>query len=718
MAKRLYVALVLVILGLFALYQPSQKVKAQTSRAYIAPTRQGAGNCTSWANACIVDDVPSNGGGYTEIWIKAGRYVTTKYWTINVYGGFAGTETELNQRNIKQNLTIFSGDTGNDDIVDERGIVLDYNNIQGTNLVSGWQNVGGSLPLIYDGFVVTGFTGSAVFKYNPSVNSGFDIFFRNMTISGNNAVAIYAYSADYSNRTTIENSIIQGNKQGYGTYDDDVDDTVVVKNSLFYGNHTTDNVAGGFDGGTTTNISIENSTFSNNTGYKAGGVHVESKKYAQNPQLYNNTIVNNSGTSYGGLYVSKAVSGGGTVILENNIVANNTPSDCYLMVNGDVYHNLVKISCSTLFDGNGNITGADPQLGALQDNGGFIKTISPLVGSPVIDAGMSTGISPDARGVSRPQDGNGDSIAVYDMGAVEFVLDSSPPLVSSIVRNGSNPTNASQVVFTVNFTESVIGVDTSDFQLTTSGVSGASIVSVSGSGAIYSVAVNTGSGNGTIRLDVKGTATIQDTAGNPISGVPYTSGQSYTIDKTAPQVTGITRLGTSPTNASQVQFGVVFSEAVTGVDGSDFSLTVSGITGASVASVSGSGSSYTVTVNTGSGDGTIRLDIPSSATIDDLAGNGINNKPYTGDESYTIDKTRPQVVSITRLDPLRSRSQTVRYQIIFSEPVIGLTLADFEVLVTGTLSGVQIVSLTGSGDTWIVTIDTGTGSGTIRLKVK
>ena len=75
--------------------------------------------------------------------------------------------------------------------------------------------------------------------------------------------------------------------------------------------------------------------------------------------------------------------------------------------------------------------------------------------------------------------------------------------------------------------------------------------------------------------------------------------------------------GSSPTNLSSVNFTVSFSEAVTGVKKTDFSLTVSGLTGASVSTVSGSGATRTVTVNSGSGHGSLRLNVlPDSFLID------------------------------------------------------------------------------------------------------
>jgi hypothetical protein len=111
-----------------------------------------------------------------------------------------------------------------------------------------------------------------------------------------------------------------------------------------------------------------------------------------------------------------------------------------------------------------------------------------------------------------------------------------PSILSSIIRASANPASTTSVDFTVTFSEDVTGVDIAssidDFTLTTSGVSGAVVSGVSGSGSVYTVTVDTGSGNGTIRLDVPVSATITDLAGNPLSGLPFTSsGESYTIQK-------------------------------------------------------------------------------------------------------------------------------------------------------------------------------------------
>jgi len=172
-------------------------------------------------------------------------------------------------------------------------------------------------------------------------------------------------------------------------------------------------------------------------------------------------------------------------------------------------------------------------------------------------------------------------------------------------------------------------------------VSNGTVQNFAGSGAVYTF-------NLIPAADGLVTATIAagvafDAAGNGnTAAAPF----SRTYDTTAPGVLSITRADPNPTNAASVRFTVTFSEAVTGVDVSDFSLAHTGsITGASVTGVSGADSVYTVTVSTGTGSGTLRLDIPGTATIADPAGNALSNLPYTSGQVYEVDKTAPTVSS-------------------------------------------------------------------------
>ncbi len=114
--------------------------------------------------------------------------------------------------------------------------------------------------------------------------------------------------------------------------------------------------------------------------------------------------------------------------------------------------------------------------------------------------------------------------------------DTEAPVVNSIVPTDPNPTSSSPVAFTVTFSKNVTGVDITAFQLAQAGgVTGAQIVSVTGSGSTYIVTVNTGTGSGTLGLNLIVNGAIVDLDGNPLS-VPFT-GQTYTIESISPAVT-------------------------------------------------------------------------------------------------------------------------------------------------------------------------------------
>ena len=111
-----------------------------------------------------------------------------------------------------------------------------------------------------------------------------------------------------------------------------------------------------------------------------------------------------------------------------------------------------------------------------------------------------------------------------------------PPTVNSIVRADADPISAFSADFTVTFSETVTGVNVGDFALATTGVVGASIATVNGSGDTYTVTVKTGRGNGTIRLDVVDDDSIRDPSNNPLGGDGagngnYAGGESYTVIK-------------------------------------------------------------------------------------------------------------------------------------------------------------------------------------------
>ena len=78
-----------------------------------------------------------------------------------------------------------------------------------------------------------------------------------------------------------------------------------------------------------------------------------------------------------------------------------------------------------------------------------------------------------------------------------------PPTVSSINLASSSPTNASSVSWTVTFSAAVTGVSASNFTLVKTGVAGTpALTSVTGGGATWTVAASTGTGSGTLQLNL------------------------------------------------------------------------------------------------------------------------------------------------------------------------------------------------------------------------
>ena len=340
---------------------------------------------------------------------------------------------------------------------------------------------------------------------------------------------------------------------------------------------------------------------------------------------------------------------------------------------------------------------------------------------------------------------NGDANGTTDIFAREVAYgpDRNPTVVSVTPKCGwyawlcPYPTPTS-VSFIVIFSEQVTGVAADDFSLEMSaGITGATITGASGYGSEYFVTVNTGTGDGTLRLNVVDNDSIQDTSLNPLGGAgagngDFTKGKLYTIDKSAPTVTGITRADPNPTTAEEVRFTVSFSEGVWPVRPSAFVLSTSGnITGAAITAISPredeyrSEKTYTVTVSTGTGDGTLRMDVVDDDSIRDgldnpLGGEGAGNGNFTTGESYTINKSAPSipsVISSLRADPNPTAADIVSFTVTFSESVSGVDPGDFSITTTGSLNGALVANVGGTGNSYTVLAATGSGDGGLRLDV-
>jgi Domain of unknown function (DUF4347)/Bacterial Ig-like domain/RTX calcium-binding nonapeptide repeat (4 copies) len=319
-----------------------------------------------------------------------------------------------------------------------------------------------------------------------------------------------------------------------------------------------------------------------------------------------------------------------------------------------------------------------------------------------------------------------------------YTIDRIPPKVFSINRKSVDAlTAAATVVYTVTFDMNVTGVDTADFALVATGITGASVASVTpifpaGSPGVktknYEVTVNTGSGNGDLRLTIVDNDTIvsDDTRRVVLGGAGlvngnYTIGAVYNIDKTPPVVSAITRSAAETLNANSVAYTVTFSQNVTGVDLEDFAIAATGITGASISSVSAiDARNYTVTLNTGSGDGTLGLNVVDNDSIKNALGvvlgdTGSGNGNFTG-QTYNIIKSAPIAAGITLVNPNPIAAGSVNYAVTFNQDVTGVDATDFALAASG-LAGTSITSVTGSGKNYNVLVNTGNGSGSLGLNL-
>ncbi len=206
--------------------------------------------------------------------------------------------------------------------------------------------------------------------------------------------------------------------EGGGIFNDS-QSTLQVFSSTFLGN-SSQGGAGLMNHGP---ADVINTTFSNNG--VQGGLSSGGAVYNQDQlQLIHCTIADNSADQGGGLRTD-----GGTVSMVNTLIANNQGSNCYS--SGEIIsegHNLDSDNTCGLTSL--DLKNIDPQLGLLQDNGGYTETYGLNPGSPAIDAGKSLpNISTDQRGILRPQR------KLFDIGSFEAFNISIVPFIAPLLLN-------------------------------------------------------------------------------------------------------------------------------------------------------------------------------------------------------------------------------------------------------------------------------------------
>lgn len=211
------------------------------------------------------------------------------------------------------------------------------------------------------------------------------------------------------------------------------DGSADVDASTFRGNLAEDGGAqgGSGDGGAIFHdgegdVTVSRSTFVDNRAQGSGGALAGEGRWIVGASTIVDNVADDDADGSGG--------GGGIALfdesaeLEMTVVASNVDRggeepDCVGAVDSSP-PNFVGADTACGFLG-GDVTGTpaaplDPLLGPLGDHGGGTDTAVPEEGSPLVDVvGAAFCPETDQRGSTRPMDGDGDGLALCDLGAVE-----------------------------------------------------------------------------------------------------------------------------------------------------------------------------------------------------------------------------------------------------------------------------------------------------------
>ena len=413
---------------------------------YAAPTARGTGDCSSWANACTLQQALAQAQSGDEIWVQEGTYTpggsrsdTFRLKSgVAVYGGFAGTETRRDQRDWQAHPTILSGDIGT----------------VGDNSDNVYHVVIGANNAILDGFTVTGGNanssripdsyGGGMYNENSSPTLTNVIFRQNSadfgggmynTADSNPSLTNVTFDSNLAdlgggmyntNRSspTLSNVTFSHNtatRHGGGMHNAGVGVSPSLSNVTFRNNSA--GSAGGGMGNFSASPTLRNVTFSHNSAFYGGGM---CNLYSSTtPVLINVTFSQNSASRSGlggGIYngddprptlINVLITGsstqGGDCVSRNNAPLN--PNSRNNLIEDSTY------ACGLADGTNGNIVGRSANVGALGNYGGSTETVPLNAGSPAIDAGDAASCpATDQRGVPRPQ-GNGCDIGAYERDA-------------------------------------------------------------------------------------------------------------------------------------------------------------------------------------------------------------------------------------------------------------------------------------------------------------
>ncbi|MCW5961543.1 MAG: hypothetical protein KIS76_15375, partial [Pyrinomonadaceae bacterium] len=316
----------------------------------------------------------------------------------------------------------------------------------------------------------------------------------NSTVSGNSASSFHAgvrtlASTSAAATTNITNSTVSGNTsvgEGGGVINisgSGFNATTNITGSTISGNMATSatSIGGGIEQFTTSTglgtVNLINSTVSGNSANNAAGIYNSGTAATINSNF--STIASNAAaTNGGGLFQDT----NGTTNLKNSIVGDNNAGsagpDIFGAITSQDYNHVEDISGGTFFtefrEGSrlvtttfftlpNDVTGTDPQLGPLANNGGTTLTHLPGSASPVVNTIPSgandcgTVITSSQNGQTRPQQ------SACEKGSVEIPFVAVPTLSINDVSMAEGDSGTTNFVFTVSMSISSASTVTVDY---------------------------------------------------------------------------------------------------------------------------------------------------------------------------------------------------------------------------------------------------------------
>lgn len=417
---------------------------------YVDSSATGLGDGSSWVNASPdLTRAMKYANRNTDIWVAKGTYIPTENMSrpdkvgerynhfslplnVNLYGGFAGNEINLENRDFKNNVTILSGDINQNDIITGSGRDLKINNNTENlyNVIYLSSNNVSYGDVIIDGFTITGGNADVSYSGGGAINTyEADINIRNCVFYGNESKytggAVY-FNGSRNSGPVIENSIFFNNRSDSRGGALGFNSPILLKNILFFGNYTENGGGAIFNSGYY-GVNFYNLTIVDNYS-KTDGAAIYNDD--TNFNLYN-SIVNNNQSSDGIEIYSNVYNGTEDIGIYNSIMKPTGEScevdnETNLIVENLYYPNI------EFFNFNNPI--GDDNLWFTNDDGYQLKADS--IGIELGDSSYAVDIVKDIKGDSRIQG------KTVDIGAYESnIEDITPPdEVSSIVKNNLNGT--------------------------------------------------------------------------------------------------------------------------------------------------------------------------------------------------------------------------------------------------------------------------------------